>query len=120
SHIRAAWPREETVHYQRAFLEPGAAHAALGYYRAMFRGWRGLRRAALARPIAAPTLVLWGAQDRFLGIETIAPEKMTPFFVPGNAPKIRVLEEAGHFVQNEAPDRLNAELGAWLASATAS
>jgi pimeloyl-ACP methyl ester carboxylesterase len=119
SHVRAAWPREETLHYQRAFLEPGAARAALGYYRAMFRGWRGLWRAARARPVAVPTLVLWGARDRFLGIETIALEKMTPFFVPGNTPKIRVLEEAGHFVQNEAPDRVNAELCAWLTSATA-
>jgi pimeloyl-ACP methyl ester carboxylesterase len=117
SHVREAWPREETAHYQRAFLEPGAAHAALGYYRAIFRSPLSLRRDGRAHPIAAPTLVIWGASDRFLGRETVEPAKMAPYFTPGNVPELRFVEEAGHFVQSEAPARVNAELLAWLGPA---
>lgn len=114
SAIREAWPRQETDRYREAFLQPGAARAALGYYRAAFRGWGAVRRDGRARPIAAPTLIVWGARDRFLGRETVDPAKMSPYFAPGNAPAIRFLEEAGHFVQNEAPERVNAAMREWL------
>jgi pimeloyl-ACP methyl ester carboxylesterase len=114
SAVRQAWPRQETDHYRRAFLQPGAARAALGYYRAAFRSWRAARRDGRASPIAAPTLVVWGALDRFLGRETVDPAKMAPYFAAGNAPAVRFLEEAGHFVQNEAPERVNAILLEWL------
>ncbi len=114
SAVRQAWPREETDHYRRAFLQPGAARAALGYYRAAFRGWGAARRDGRVRPIAAPTLIVWGALDRFLGRETVDHAKMAPYFAPGNAPAVRFLEEAGHFVQNEAPERVNAAMLSWL------
>jgi pimeloyl-ACP methyl ester carboxylesterase len=114
SSVREAWPREETDHYRRAFLRPGAARAALGYYRAAFRGWGSIRRDGRARPIAAPTLIVWGARDRFLGRETVDPAAMAPYLAPGNVPAVRFLEEAGHFVQNEAPERVNAALLQWL------
>ena len=44
SHVREAWPREELDLYRAAFLEPGAARAALAYYRTAAR--RPLMRAA--------------------------------------------------------------------------
>lgn len=114
SAVRQAWPREETDRYRQAFLQPGAARAALGYYRSAFRSWGGARRDGRKSPIAAPTLVLWGALDRFLGRELVDPAKMAPYFAAGNAPEVRFLEEAGHFVQNEAPERVNAALLEWL------
>jgi epoxide hydrolase 4 len=114
SHVREAWPREETAHYQRAMLEPGAVQGALGYYRAIFRAPRSLRREGRAHPIAAPTLIVWGGRDRFLGRETIAPERMAPYLAPGNRAEVVFLEEAGHFVQSEAPDRVNEALLRWL------
>jgi pimeloyl-ACP methyl ester carboxylesterase len=40
--------------------------------------------------------------------------KMAPYFAPGNTPAVRFLEEAGHFVQNEAPERVNASMLSWL------
>ncbi|HEU4384739.1 MAG TPA: alpha/beta hydrolase [Anaeromyxobacteraceae bacterium] len=114
SAIREVWPREETDRYRQAFLRPGAARAALGYYRAAFRGWGSLRRDGRARPIAAPTLVVWGAQDRFLGRETVDPAAMAPYLAAGNVAAIRFVEEAGHYVQSEAPQRVNQAILEWL------
>jgi pimeloyl-ACP methyl ester carboxylesterase len=111
SYVRAAFPWEDTAPYREAFLQPGAARAALGYYRASFR--RRPPGAPRPRPIRVPTLVVWGARDRFLCRETIAPEKMARFFA-GAGPEVRFIEEAGHFVQNEAPEAVNRELLAFL------
>ncbi len=114
SHVRSAWPPEELEHYRRAFLQPGAASAALGYYRAALRArTQGPR----SRPVAAPTLILWGVEDRFLGAETIDPAKLARVLAPGNEPEVVWIEGTGHFVQNEAPERVNAELLRWLGPA---
>ncbi|WP_242343923.1 alpha/beta fold hydrolase [Anaeromyxobacter terrae] len=112
---RDAFPRDELEPYREAFASPDAAAAALGYYRAAFRGGGSFGRDARTRPVAAPTLVVWGVRDRFLGLETIAPEKMAPWFAPGNAPAVVLVPEAGHFVQNEAPDEVNRAILTWLA-----
>lgn len=120
SHVREAWTREELDLARAEFLRPGVASAALGYYRAAARHPGIARRLAASRPITAPTLILWGVHDRFLGEETIRPERLRPYFAPGNVPEIRRIEEAGHFVQNEAPERVNEELLAWLGLRTAS
>jgi len=114
SHVRSAWPREETAHYQQAMLRPGAARSALGYYRAIFRHPRRAGADGRAHPIAVPVLVLFGARDRFLGRETVAPDRLAPYLAPGHRAEVVFLEEAGHFVQNEAPSRVNAELVRWL------
>jgi pimeloyl-ACP methyl ester carboxylesterase len=117
SYVRGVWPRDETALYQRAFLAPGVAHAALGYYRAAARSARRWRREQPPR-VTAPVLILWGANDSALGLETIAPDRLEPYLASGNVPEVRVIEGAGHFLQNEAPQRVNAELLAWLAPAT--
>jgi epoxide hydrolase 4 len=110
SHVRSAWPETEIERYQEAFLRPGAAAAALAWYRAAFR-----RPLVRVPRIAAPTLVLWGVHDRFLGEELIAPDRLARVLAPGNVPEVRRIEDAGHFVQNEAPGRVNQELLRWLA-----
>ena len=114
SHVRDAWPREELDRAREAFLRPGVASAALGYYRAAARRPGMARRLAARAPIAAPTLILWGVHDRFLRQETIRPERLRPYYAAGNEPRVVRIEKAGHFVQNEAPDRVNAELLGWL------
>jgi pimeloyl-ACP methyl ester carboxylesterase len=115
AHVKAAFSWEETRPYREAFSDRGAAAAALGYYRAAFRGLLKGTQGARGRPITAPTLLLWGLRDRFLGVETIAPERLSPYLAPGNVPRVVLFEEAGHFLQNEAPDRVNQELLAFLA-----
>lgn len=119
SHVREAWPREETAPYQEAMLGPGAARGALGYYRAIFRAPFRARRDGRVRRVAAPTLIVWGARDRFLGRETVDPARLATYMAPGNAAEVVFLEDAGHFVQNEAPARVNEEILRWLGPASA-
>jgi pimeloyl-ACP methyl ester carboxylesterase len=76
------------------------------------------RRSGRRAPITAPTLVLWGVADRFLGRELVAAERLRPVLADGNHATVVWIEDAGHFVQNEAPDRVNAELLRWLGPAT--
>ena len=116
THVPDPWSEEQLAAYREAFADPARARAALGYYRAAARRPLALYRAAKARPIAAPTLVLWGVHDPTLRRELVSPERLAPWFAPGNVPEARFLEEAGHFVQNEAPERVNEELLRWLAS----
>lgn len=111
---RSVWPREETEHYRQSIVQPGAAKAAVGYYRSALRHALGNRSAMRARPITAPTLIVWGLEDQFLGRETIAPEKMRAYFAEGNMAEIRPISGAGHFVQNEAAHEVNAAILGWL------
>jgi len=113
SFVRSAFPPEELARYRAAFSTVEAARAALGWYRAAFRRPLPLLRMARAR-IAAPALILRGAQDRFLGPETMDAAETARLFAPGVRPELRVLEGAGHFLQNEAPERVNAALLEWL------
>lgn len=117
AHVHDAWTDEELAVYRAAFTRPGRAKAALDWPRAAFRHPLRTRRAASRSPIAAPTLILWGVHDRFLGLELIDREKLLKVLATGNEPEIVFVEEAGHFVQNEAPERVNAELLRWLGTA---
>jgi pimeloyl-ACP methyl ester carboxylesterase len=117
SFVKDAWTREELAHYREAFQDHHRCAAAIGYYRAAFRSPLKMRRDGESRPIACPTLILWGKEDRFLSLGTIDQKKMEPFFVRGNPPAVTLVEGAGHFVQNEAPDRVNEALLAWLGRA---
>ena len=109
-------PPEELDAYRAAFARPGRAKAAIDWYRAGFR--RTLRRRRSSGPsrrVAVPTLVLWGVEDRFLGRELVAPDVLRRVLTEGNVPEVVFIEDAGHFVQNEMPDRVNEELLRWLA-----
>jgi len=114
STIRSVWTDEALEPYREAFAQPGAAKAAIGYYRAALLH-PSIVRDAKARPIRAPTKIIWGADDRFLGRELIARSAMHPYFAEGNLPQIELIEGAGHFVQNEASERVNDALVRWVA-----
>jgi pimeloyl-ACP methyl ester carboxylesterase len=88
---------------------PGAARAMIHYYRALLRG--GFRRQISLGfpPIDVPTLLLWGTEDVALGIELTRP---TPRYVPDLT--LRLIPGVGHWVQQEAPEAVNAMLEAWL------
>ncbi len=101
--------RHDLARYLEAFRRPGALTAAVNWYRAMFR--RGERPARAYPAIAAPTLVIWGTGDHFL--ETRLTRGMRRHF---SGPfRIRYLPGVSHWVQQEAPQGVNALLTRFLA-----
>jgi pimeloyl-ACP methyl ester carboxylesterase len=59
--------------------------------------------------LGVPTLILWGEQDRFASV------RMARRFheeIPGS--ELQVLEEAGHFVWDDEPERANRTLVEFL------
>ena len=116
AHRRGVWSSHELGAYREAFARPGRAKAAIDWYRAAFR--RALRpRRRSGALVSAPTLVLWGVEDRFLERDLVAPERLRHALVEGNLATVVWIDDAGHFVQNEAPERVNAELVRWLGPA---
>ena len=65
-------------------------------------------------PITAPILIVWGVQDRFLGMGMISPQSLRRAVAYGNEPDVVLVEGAGHFVQNEAANEVNRALVGWL------
>jgi pimeloyl-ACP methyl ester carboxylesterase len=95
--------------YVEAWERPGAITAMLNWYRAAIR--RSPRRTLQRlRPIAAPTVVIWGEQDVALGAELAEPRAED---VPGLEAVVR-LPHASHFVQHDDPERVNAVLTAFF------
>jgi epoxide hydrolase 4 len=94
-----AFPRDEVDAYQRAIEAPGAARGMLAYYRAAGRAL-GSRAGRTELPvIEAPTLLLWGMEDRALGPELThrlehRVKDLTVERVPG----------ASHWLADEHPD----------------
>jgi epoxide hydrolase 4 len=96
--------------YRDKAAQPGALTAMLNYYRALVSGGGAARQRALGYPqIAIPTLMIWGEEDSALGKETTYG---TDKFVADLA--IRYLPGVSHWVQQEAPETVNAMLAAWL------
>jgi pimeloyl-ACP methyl ester carboxylesterase len=85
--------------YKEALARPGALTATISYYRAAFRHSLTIQRSL--RPIAAPTLLVWGEQDRYL----------VPRLTEGLeswVPRLRVERlRASHWVQKDASEEVN-------------
>lgn len=103
---KAAFPPAVLRHYQANALRPGAATAMLNYYRA---NARGIAREAPSPMIETPTLMIWGEADTALGLELT--EGYAPFVADFTLDR---LPGVSHWVQQEAPDRVNARLATWL------
>ncbi|HTF36341.1 MAG TPA: alpha/beta hydrolase [Myxococcota bacterium] len=96
--------------YQDAAARPGALSAMLNYYRALLRGGGARRQRALGYPpIQTRTLMLWGEED-------VALTKATTFGTEQYVRELtlRYLPGVSHWVQQEAPESVNAMLEAWL------
>lgn len=112
-----AFDREAIRRYKRACGRPGAMTAMLNYYRALFRGtvrgtvpgWGVPGATTSDGLIDRPTLLLWGLDD----------EALSPRLTDGVdewVPEIEVerVEGASHWVQMDAPDRVNDSLVEFL------
>jgi epoxide hydrolase 4 len=97
-----AFTEADIERYREAWSQPGAATATINYYRASMRRPGAARRGALG-PVTAPTLVIWGEHDRYLGSSLAEPSRHD---VPGLTRVVR-LPEASHWVQHDEPDRVS-------------
>ncbi len=105
---RSRFPEEVTRVYRRSAQEPGAAKAMVNYYRAMLRTKLSV---SIPKPgtVDVPTLMIWGASDKALSNATTdGTERYVRDFT------LRMLPNVSHWVQQEAPEKVNAILEAWL------
>jgi pimeloyl-ACP methyl ester carboxylesterase len=108
---KSRFPDEVLEVYRDNAARPGALTAMLNYYRAMVRGGAGRRQQALGYPVIdIPTLMIWGENDIALSKETTYG---TERYVRNLT--LRYLPGVSHWVQQEAPETVNAILEAWLA-----
>lgn len=105
---KTAFPPAITDVYRQNALKPGAMTAMINYYRANLRA---LGDAGTPTPVIdVPTLMIWGEEDTALGLE----------LTEGYGPYVRDftlerLPRVSHWVQQEAPDAVNARMLAWMA-----
>lgn len=107
---KSRFPDEVLQVYRDNAARPGALTAMLNYYRAYGRGGGGARQRALGYPIIdIPTLMVWGEEDVALTRETTyGTERWVPNLT------IRYLPRVSHWVQQEAPEAVNAIVKTWL------
>lgn len=108
---KTRFPTAVTDEYRRAALEPGALTAMVNYYRAAFRAGEKAMNPAPGT-VDVPTLMIWGEEDSALGKATTLG---TDQYVRDLT--LRYLPGVSHWVQQEAPERVNAMIEAWLTGA---
>ncbi|MFN7972241.1 MAG: alpha/beta hydrolase [Acidobacteriota bacterium] len=104
----AAFGDDDLARFYEAIAVPGAARAAIDYYRAAFR-----RLPLRPTTIACPVLLVWGDRDRFLGQELIqGTERLAPML------RVHHVPDASHWVQQDRPEEVNRVLLAFLREGT--
>ena len=107
---KSRFPDEVLEVYRRNAATPGALTAMINYYRALVRGGGAKRQQAAGYPvIEVPTLMVWGEDDVALTKETTFG---TDEWVRDLT--IRYLPRVSHWVQQEAPEAVNAMIRAFL------
>jgi pimeloyl-ACP methyl ester carboxylesterase len=94
-----AYTPEEIDRYVDAWSQPGAATAVINYYRSSVRQ---KNPEAQLRPVQAPTLVIWGQRDRYLGQELAEPDHDDVL----NLDHVERLPDASHWVHHDEPQRV--------------
>ncbi|WP_304056865.1 alpha/beta fold hydrolase [Nitrosomonas communis] len=94
--------------YRQAWSQPKAYRSMLNWYRALIQKPPTLP----ANPrITVPTLLIWGAQDRFLGRELAQPS--IDLCDDG---RLIFIEEATHWVQHEEAEQVNELIAIFLSN----
>jgi len=107
---KTRFPDEVLDVYRDNAAAPGALNAMVNYYRTLVRGGGAGRQRRLGYPpIDTPTLMIWGERDAALGKDTTYG---TDAYVRNLT--LRYLPGVSHWVQQEAPEVVNAMLAAWL------
>jgi pimeloyl-ACP methyl ester carboxylesterase len=119
-HLLRAWSAPgwdpPVQRYVAAMRLPFVAHSAMEHLRWLVRSTPrpdgGRYLAAVREPITVPVLQVEGGQDRFLGHSTA--KRDAAFTAAGH--RAERIAGAGHFVPEEAPERLTGVLLDWLGS----
>jgi len=110
---RSNFTDDDVRPFQKAITQPGAATAALGYYRAaLARLVKNRGNLGRYPVITRPTLLIWAKDDTALGYQELVPP--TRRWVSDL--KIEPIEQCGHFVHQERPEEVNARLLSFLKS----
>ncbi|MDP9373208.1 MAG: alpha/beta hydrolase, partial [Chloroflexota bacterium] len=96
-----AFGAEDIERYVETWARPGALTAMLNYYRASTR--RSPNSSVARKAISAPTLIIWGGQDRYLEAGLAGPPEGS---VPGLREVVH-LPRASHWVQHDEPEEVN-------------
>ena len=88
--------------YSEAWSQPRAMTSMLNWYRAMFKSSTQPRPDSQVR---VPTLVIWGKRDSALSYEMAQPSVDRC-----DDGRLVLIDEAGHFVQHDAPEQVNQSL----------
>lgn len=100
---KEAFTDEDLELYQKELQKPGAVRGAMNYYRAAFQNRHSVKNEGKAKQIAAPTLLIWGEDDKALGKELTY--HMEPLF---SGPfKLQYIPHCGHWVNEEQPAKVN-------------
>lgn len=101
----------DIVHcYRQQACKPGSLTAMLNYYRAAILGGRAIRQRTIEySAIDLPTLVIWGLRD-----QTLAKQNLDGLERYATDLTIVRLEQAGHFVHQDEPQRVTNEILGWL------
>jgi len=105
-----AYTPQEIDRYLKAWSQPGASAGMINYYRSSVRQKHA---EAQIRTISAPTLVIWGQRDRYLGQELAEPDHDD---VP-NLDRVERLPDASHWVHHDEHERVNQLLTDFFAPA---
>ncbi len=105
---KSRFPKADLDVYAAAASRPGALSAMLNYYRALVR-LNGLASVGDGK-VDVPTLMIWGEEDSALNIHcTEGTEEWVSDLTLHRLPGV------SHWVQQEAPEKVNALLERWLA-----
>ncbi len=106
---RSRFPDDVLAVYRTNASRPGALRAMLAWYRAAARGGIARQEAIGFPKIDIPTLMIWGEQD-------VALEKATTYGTDRYVADLtlRYLPGVSHWVQQEAPETVNAILADFM------
>jgi pimeloyl-ACP methyl ester carboxylesterase len=99
---RPGFTPAEMDRYIEAWSQPGATTGMIDYYRFSVRQ-SPLKAKAAIKTISAPTLVIWGQKDRYLGQKLAEPSRAD---VP-NLDRVERLPNASHWVHHDEADRVS-------------
>jgi epoxide hydrolase 4 len=99
---------DEIRFFTQAIARPGALTAAINYYRRGLLHTGGIFKGTGLR-VAAPTMLIWGEEDAYLGKELV---RGTERFVPNL--QVRFIPNCSHWVQQDQPEIVNAYLHSFL------